>query len=513
LVTGAARNPGAEDIVLGLTRVIARQRRGTPLTIAEFSPARMTVWKIRLDDVGIPHVMQHGHDWDSLRAVGSLDEAGLLDQIRPADDGDLIVARTGPDAAGSADRDALDADAAFAAGKRGFPGAGSFRSRRSVDDLLEEATAVVPLPSSLWYELVLLRRSRSGRLEFTAQQLFLPEATRGDTRQFMIRCEPSDDNGTVFAVAARDAAFEFQLVSMASAKVPSGNYQLTATLLRPGRVRFDGLPVKLRADPRSWPDVLAQVPERLDEYGPAHLIVAVECCGTDDEVEARIDRARQLIDTVREGADGPVTFSLLTFAAHAHSRMSHEDPVTVVGWAQGDPRDLIPRLRALNKRRSEERALRDELRVRRGETPDLQYPRAAQVECMLAEVGRRLRGPETGGTGRPALATIGARPAHPHRIDPVSEILPCPLRHDWRVILPALAREQAGMAFGAVRDGAQEPDDFHVNPLDEIWEHLGTDVTASTDAFDAHAFAVGLGLVPPVLQYLPFPLAISEGAD
>jgi len=512
-VAGAARNPGAEEIVLGLTRAIARLQRGRLLTIAEFSPAQLTLWKIRLDSAGIPHVVQHGRDWHSLRAFGSLDEAGLLDQIRPADDGDLIVARTGPDAAGGADRDALDADAAFAAGKRGFPGAGSFRSRPSADDLLEEATARVPLPSSLWYELVLLRRSRSGRLEFTAQQLFLPEARRGDTRQFTIRCEPSDDNGTVFAVAARDAAFEFQLVSMASAKVPPGGYQLTATLLRPGRVRFDGLPVKLRTDSRNWLDVLAQVPERLDKYGPAHLIVAVECAGTDEEVEARIDRARQLIDAVGEAADGPVTFSLLTFSAHAHSRRGHEDPVTAVGWAQGDPRDLIPRLRALHKRRSDERALRNEERVRRGETPDLQYPRAAQVECMLAEAGRRLRGPESAGTGRPALVTIGARPAHPHRIDPVSEILPCPRRQDWRVILPSLAQEHAGMAFGAVRDGAEDPDDFRVSPLDEIWDHLGTDVKASTDAFDAHAFAVGLGLVPPVLQYLPFPLATSEGAD
>ena len=512
-MTSAARDPGTGDIVLGLTRTIARLQPGRVLTIAEFSPAGTTIWKVRLDGVGIPHVIEHGHDWRSLRTLGSLDEGELLDRIRPQDNGGLILARTGPAPAGSVDQDALDADEAFRAGQRGFPGATSFRSPQSVDDLLDEATAKVPLPSSLWYELILLRRRRSGRLEFTAQQLFLPEGRRGDTRQFTIRCEPSDDNGTVFAVAARDAAFEFQLVSMASAKIPPGNYQLTATLLRPGRVLFDGLPVKLRTDSRNWLDVLAEVPDRLDVYGPAHLIVAVECCGTDSEVEARIDRAGQLIDSVRNAADGPVTFSLLTFAAHAHSRMSHEDPVTVVGWAQSDPRDLIRRLHVLHARRSAERALRNEKRVSRGEAPDLQYPHAAQLECMLAEVGRRLRGPEPAGTGRPALVTIGVRPAHPHRVDPVSEILPCPRRHDWRIILPRLAQEHEGMAFGAIRDVVEEPNDFQENPLDEIWDHLGTDMKASTDAFDAHAFAVGLGLVPPVLQYLPFPLAISEGAD
>jgi hypothetical protein len=513
LVAGAARGPGAEDIVLGLAQAIARLQQGSVLTIAEFSPVRMTVWKIRIDGIGVPRVVQSGNDWHSLRAFGALDEAELLDRIRSADDGALFLARTGPGPAAEGDQDGLDADEAFRIGKRRFPGARAFRSSPSVDDLLEDATARVPLPSSLWYELVLLRCRRSGRLEFTAEQLFLPEARRGDTRPFTIRCEPSDENGTVFAVAARDAAFEFQLVSMASAKVPPGTYQLTATLLRPGRVRFDGLPVKLRPDLRNWLDVLAQVPERLDVHGPAHLIVAVECCGTDAEVEARIDRARQLIDTVNDTADGPVTFSLLTFAAHAHNRMSREDPVTAVDWAQSDPRELIPRLQALHARRGAERARRNEEHIRRGEAPELQYPRAARIECMLAEVGRLLKGAESAGTGRPALVTIGARPAHPYRIDPVSEILPCPDRRDWRIILPRLAQEHAGMAFGAIRDAPDDLDDFHENPLDEVWDHLGTDMKAGTDAFDAHAFAVGLGLVPPALQYLPFPLAISDGAD
>jgi hypothetical protein len=497
LLTGAAQDPGAEAITAGLTRDIARLPTGKALTIAEFSPSRVTVWKVLLDNVGTPRVQRRSHDLHSLRVLGTLDGTRLLDRIRPDDDGGIILARTGQEFMGEADQDALDADRAFWIAKDAYPGCRSFSSVADLDDLLAEATGRVPLPPSLWYELVLLRRRRSGRLEFTAQQLFLPEARRGDARQFTVRCEPSDDNGTVFAVAARDAAFEFQLVSMAAAKITPGTYQLTATLLRPGLVRFDGLPVKLRPDPRVWLDVLAAVPERLDVYGPSHLIVAIEACGDAEVYETRIDRARELIADVQDAADGPVAFSLLTYAAHTHNRMTGDEAVNVVAWAESDPEIVTRRLGALRARVPSQ----------------AQYPRAAQIECLLAEVTRRLRGPEAAVAGRPALVTIGDRPAFPHRLDPVSEILPCPRRHDWRTILRGLAEDHAGMAFGAIRDGAGDSDGPYGDPVNEIWSLVGTDMSTSLGEFDAHAFAVGLGLVPPALQYLPFPLAILDGAD
>lgn len=494
-------DPGAEAITAGLTREIARLPTGQALTIAEFGSSRVTVWKVVLDSAGTPRVRRRWHDLHSLCVLGILDDTELLDRIRPEDDGSFILARTGQEPMGEADQDALDADRAFEIARYAYSGSRVFRSRAALDDLLAEATAHVPLPPSLWYELVLLRRRRSGRLEFTAQQLFLPEARRGDTRQFTVRCEPSDDNGTVFAVAARDAAFAFQLVSMASAKVPPGVYHLTATLLRPGLVRFDGLPVKLRPDPKAWLDVLAEVPERLDVYGPSHLIVAVEACGSAEVFQARIDRADDLIADIQQAADGPVTFSLLTYAAHTHNRRAGDEAVNVVAWAQSNPETLRRRLHALRDR-----------------VPShVQYPRAAQLECMLAEVTRRLQGPDAAAAaGRPALVTIGDRPAFPHKIDRVSEILPCPRRHDWRTFLRRLAEDHGGMAFGAIRDGADDPDDpddLYEDPADEVWRLLGTDMSASLRAFHPHAFAVGLGLVPPALQYLPFPLAIPDGAD
>jgi hypothetical protein len=488
LVTGSSDDPGVEAILTALTRDIARLEPGRTLTLAEFTASRLGIWNVRLDSSGISHVRCRWDDWHTLPT------RDLIDRIRPQDDSLLVLARTGP--TDPAYHDADDADRAFTMAREAHPQARVFRAATFVDDLLKEATARVPLPPSLWYELVLLRRSRSGRVELTAQQLFLPEARRGDIRTFSVRCEASDESGTVFAVAARDAAFSFQLVSMASAQIQPGTYQVTATLLRPGRVRFDGLPVKLREDTRSWLDVMAAVPSRLDVIGPAHLIVAIELCGTPDQLQARVDRADQLIEQVRGSADGPVTFSLLTYASHSHNRQLDDEPVLALAWAETGGTPLSRRLRRLRQR---------------GPVPS-PYPHAARIECMLAEVSQRLSEPDAAAAGRPVLVTIGGRPAFPNRIDPVTKIIPCPLRYDWRTIFLQLTEEHAGMAFGVIRDAGTD-DDGPENPADDVWRHLGTDAAATLPEFDAHRFGVRLGLLSATMQYLPLPLAVAEGAD
>ena len=191
------------------------------------------MWRVRPDSCGTPRVWRESRALDLLQAWGTLDEPALVAYIRPGEGDRMVVARTGRGTEGfDAGR---DADRAFDVAREAYPRAWAFRSAASVDDLLEEATARVPLPSSVWYELVLLRRTRSGRLEFTAQQLFLPEARRGETRTFTVRCEPSDENGTVFAVAARNAELDFRLLSMKSACLQPGTYTVTATL--PARQR------------------------------------------------------------------------------------------------------------------------------------------------------------------------------------------------------------------------------------------------------------------------------------
>jgi hypothetical protein len=479
------RTSDGEAIVSRLSGDIGRLNLGRTLIIAEFHTTKATVWRITLDECGTPHVWYKGQTWDS-----------MLASIRADDDTRLVLARTGARPAGStADG---DADRAFDIARDAYPQAHAFHCESSVDDLLDEAIARVPLPSSVWYELVLLSRTRTGRVEFTAQQLFLPEAQRGETRTFTIRCEASDENGTVFAVVARNAAFEFQLMTMQSACLQPGTYTVTATLLRCGIVRFDGMPVKPCDDTRNWLDVIAAVPERLDVVGPAHLIIAVEVCGSAVDLQSRVDRVRQLITDVAAGADAVVRFSVLTYAAHVHERRVSDEPVTVLCRAEADSRKLTRCLDWLNARNP----------ARSGRSP------GAQIECLLAEVAELLREPDVASAGRPVLVTVGGRPAFPRRVDPVSGILPCPSRRDWRTLLRGLSGTYDGMAFGVIRDGDDDDDDvFRDDPSDDVWRFLGSDAYARGGTFNPRGFAVSLGLLSPTLHYLPIPLAVPERAE
>ena len=485
-----------EALVSGLVADIAHLAVGSALMIVEFHATKIIYWRVRPDFSGIPWVRSESRMWDSLRISDTLDENALTASIRPGEGTQLVLARTGARIPGHIDD--RDADRAFDLAQAAFRHARAFYSVSTVDDLLEEATARVPLPASVWYELVVLCQTPSGRIEVTSQQLFLPEERPGATRTFVIRCEPSDENGTAFAVAARNAAFEFQLLTMKSARIPAGSYTVTAKLQRPGVVSFTGLPVRLRDDARNWLDVVAAVPDRLDVVGPVHLIVAIEGCGLPADFDTRVERAKQLIEDIRGAPDGRVRFSLLSYAAHLHQRRTPDPLVLVLAWAEPDPHVLGDRLDWLRKRGP----------------VDTGRARAAQIECMLEELTRRLRAPEAASAGRPVLVTIGGRQSFPHRIDPVTRIFPCPHHHDWRTLLLALKESHAGLALAAIRDGAAIIEDpFAEDPADEVWQHLGTDSYFRAAAFDPRRLAVDVGLRSPVLQHLPFPLAITEGAE
>jgi hypothetical protein len=332
-----------------------------------------------------------------------------------------------------------------------------------------------------WYELVVLRRTRSGRLVLEGCQLFPPSAQRGDLQRLTIRCEPSDGNGTVFAVVTCEPPRSFRLLSIESASLAPGSYELTAELMRPGLIQFHGLPSELRADHRSWQELVASIPARIDMYQPAHLICAVEVSGTADQVQERIFRIEQLIRHV-EAEERQLAISLVSYGPHSFDRRVAEEPTRTLTWASASDEALA----ALDQ-------LSDRGAVEAG------YARAAQLECALTKVAARI----TGRHGRPALVTVGSRPPFPPRMDPSSEILPCPERNSWRRALQQIGTNP-GITFGAIHDHG--PDD------DETWRRLGSDAVAHLKAVNIRRFAATLKLLSLTTQPVPFPILEKAGS-
>ena len=336
------------------------------------------------------------------------------------------------------------------------------------------------------YGLVALRRSRNGKLRFDRVPLFGPGADTGYTMSFNIRCLPSDDHGMVFATFAESPADPDtppRLLVMQSAKVPPGSYLLTAELLDPypGHVRFRGLPVTLRDDPRSWDEIIAAVPARLPAgTGPAHLIAAIEISGDSDMVLRRLQRVTALFEHVAEASAEPASYSVITYGPHhinSNRETYPEIPVRTLAWA-ASAEQALEILGGLAHHGA----------LARG------YPFAAQLECVLAELADRLTGRE----GRPVLVTAGARPPHPPRTDPETRFIPCPKHNNGLAIRNGLQARHLGMGFGAIRDPGRE---------DSLWEQLGSDVTNS--AFSAPDFAERLGLTGQPVQLVPLPLLVD----
>ena len=294
-----------------------------------------------------------------------------------------------------------------------------------------------------------------------------------------VRCEPTDGDGTIFAVVTRErrpdippSAQALRPVHIQSAVVPSDTYDVTAVLTRPGRVLLQGLPAPLDKFSGSWDSLRHQVPDRLAAPEPIHLVCLIEVSGGGDRLELRIDRLSQLIDEAASGA-GQLSVSVVAYGPHSVAWAVDEQPVAMRAWAASSAR-AEQELRALAGQKSDER----------------EYRRAAQLECALEAVGRHLSHED----GRPVIVTAGGRPPHPHAMDTRTTIIPCPDRVNWKWQLDRIGA--LGASFGALRDqGARG----------EVWRSLGQDVTATVDdPVDMQDFATRLGL-HEAAQTVPFP--------
>jgi hypothetical protein len=222
-------------------------------------------------------------------------------------------------------------------------------------------------------------------------------------------------------------------------------------------------------------------PGTINSVRPAHLICMTEVTGTSRDAE-RLDRVRQLIG-VAWGAHSELRVSLITYGSHSVCSRLRESSPTVVAWASVS--EDLPRLL-------------DNLECR--DVAGLHYHLAAQVECALAEVARRLSGTEE----RAVLVTAGSRPPFPPRMVRDSRTLPCPERKDWRVILADL--RDRGVLLGAIHDHGYEYG-CRSQPIDagnDIWAHLGADANATVAGIDVYRFADALGLCVPE-QNRPYP--------
>ena len=213
-----------------LADAIALLREEARLKIVEFGAAGIVVWEVRRDESGTPRCrFRRPVPW-------TMPDEQLNNLVR--DNGDLLICSSpsSPTAVG-----------AFAQFR---DRAGAYTSTEPLDELLQQAIARDPIVYP--YGLVVLRQTKAGELRLGTLELFGAGARYGDHRSFTVRCEPTDEKGTVFPVVADREPFSPVLVSLESVNVAPGVYLLTAELARHGVVRFGGLPSVLQPDPRVW---------------------------------------------------------------------------------------------------------------------------------------------------------------------------------------------------------------------------------------------------------------------
>jgi len=465
---------GDGSIFEALSDRLAQLENGAHFTVAELTASGLTVWTVSRDSKGTPERPRAREFTD----VPVSDPADFDDfyatELAPLTGGELILVAC-PDIGYPDELLSLLTDAQ--------PGVPVHECLTPLKEHLRNVITTSPLRDG--YELVVLRQGQDGLLTMDLQQLFPPDATSGYPVDLKIRCAPSDDRGTVFAVMIRDrragatpASPRLRPIEVRSAKIPPGDYDVSAVLVRPGHVEFRGLPAPLVTEARPFREIAQSLPARLPTPRPVHLVCMLEVTGP-EYLEHRIERLEELIN-VTEASGLLLRVSLITYGPHSVGWATPDEPATAVAWATRS--DLALRKLATLKNRV---------------APDLEYQRAAQLECALREVSRMFAGNNPGRDGRPVLITAGTRPPHPERVDMHSEIIPCPSRVSWQRVLGGLVQVLPELRFGAL---------CNAGAVGSIWSSLGRDAIEEVDGVvDVPAFAARLGLRGSA-ETVPFPL-------
>jgi hypothetical protein len=480
--------PGGDEGSAGeaLRRALASQTAALSghglLTIVELATGGIVIWNIRRDESGTPRAQPEPRlSWSRLSGEnGALSRGLLRDAVMAASPTATMVVRTAPGG--------MDVSRAMALLELILPEPTVLDCFGGLDEVIRDAVAHSPLTQ--WYELVVVRRSPAGDLMLGGCQLFPIGAKRGDRWPFTVTCESTEGGKVAFAVVATEPVRSFRLVSVGAARLAPGTYSLTAELVRPGLVRFEGLPGPLQPETRGWTELVASVPAWLPARQPAHLICAVEISGPPDVVRQRLDRVVWLIRNAAAGSGSAFRASLVTYGPHAFARGERDPQPEIIVWAA-----------------TREAALTATRRLSDRDTAVPGYPAAAQLECALRDIGQLLARPAAAADGQPVLVTAGSRPPFPPRVDARSGILPCPRRTSWREALDRL-RKIDGIVFGAIRD--ELPPVRSGEPDEEIWRTLGGSAATALDTADMYDFPERLGLLAAQAQHVPFPILEGE---
>jgi hypothetical protein len=462
---------GDESVHYALTTELAGLESGAAFKVVEFGADGVTVWTIFRDGLGTPAprhmILADGPAADPVDFFN--------DRLRPLLDGRLLLVAT---TTASYPRDVVQL-------LRYESNVPIYDCMTPLKDHIRAVITASPLRT--FYELLVLRQGTDGQLLLDLHSLFPPDATSGYQANFTIRCAPTDEQGTVFAVVTRLPAVDGvptaparpHPIELQSAVVTPGTYNVRAELVRPGHVDFQGLPVKLEPVRQRLQEIVRRVPRQLKTSEAAHLVCMLEVSGGPEPLEHRIERLESLISTAEQGGR-PLRVSVVTYGPHAVERNVAEAPASALAWATTSTL-AVRTLREVKGRRA----------------PEREYSRAAQVECALREVTSRL----TVRDGDPVLVTVGSRPPHPPKVDMVTEIIPCREKVRWQDELNRLRATLPELRFGALSgEGA----------VGEIWRELGRDAYAEVDVVDMPTFAAQLGLHGPV-QAVPFPIMGQRG--
>ena len=353
--------------------------------------------------------------------------------------------------------------------------------RTSVTALLAELVADLPLIRA--YDLVGAEVDPlTGEVRLSSVEIFAPGSRPGHRADLAVRRPPGARGRTVLAAIVRNQD-HWAPVEMRSAKLVPGVSQVSAVLDGPGRVRMVAPPALL-PEPRSLPELLARIPDRLPTVADVDLVCGVELCGAPDVVARRLAFVAELLRVLAdERADG-LRVAVLGYLDHRFFDRTPEDAGVVYGTELGPVARAAARLHELP-------------------SPKPFYPERAPVEDMLNLAGRYFRqGSRTGGR---ALLTVGGRVPHPTRIggDPV---MLCPRGHDWRSLLNRL-RTDLDVGCFAVTD--QPPR----RSSGTVWRRLGSAGLYELATADPRQVAVDMGVLPADDDSLPFPLITPRDAS